>query len=174
MSRNPQENWSTRIGVIFAVTGSAVGLGNFLRFPGLAAKYDGGTFMIPYFIALLLLGLPLAWAEWSMGRYGGVRGFHSSPGIFRLLWKNRAAPFLGVLGLLVPVVIYMYYVFIESWCLGYAWYYLTGAMELGRDPEAYGQFFASFTGLEENASLFANPLGARSFFSSSASRSTSS
>ena len=159
MSRSPQENWSSRIGVILAVTGSAVGLGNFLRFPGLAAKYDGGTFMIPYFIALLLLGLPLAWAEWSMGRYGGVRGFHSSPGIFRLLWKNRAAPYLGVLGLLVPVVIYMYYVFIESWCLGYAWYYLTGAMELGRDPEAYGQLFASYTGLEENAALFANPLG---------------
>ena len=113
MSRSPQENWSSRIGVILAVTGSAVGLGNFLRFPGLAAKYDGGTFMIPYFIALLLLGLPLAWAEWSMGRYGGVRGFHSSPGIFRLLWRNRAAPYLGVLGLLVPVVIYMYYVFIE-------------------------------------------------------------
>lgn len=160
MSRQPQENWSSRIGVILAVTGSAVGLGNFLRFPGLAAKYDGGTFMIPYFIALLLLGIPLAWAEWSMGRYGGVRGHHSTPGIFRLLWKNPAAPYLGVLGLIVPVVIYMYYVFIESWCLGYAWHYLTGAMNLGRDPAAYGRFFSSYTGIAENASVFANPLGA--------------
>jgi len=157
MNRPAPENWSTRIGVILAVTGSAVGLGNFLRFPGLAAKYDGGTFMIPYFIALLLLGLPLAWAEWSMGRYGGVCGHHSSPGIFRLLWKNRAAPYLGVLGLIVPVVIYMYYVFIESWCLGYAWHYLIGAMELGKDPAAYGGFFAGYTGLEENASLFTAP-----------------
>ena len=106
MSRPAPENWSTRIGVILAVTGSAVGLGNFLRFPGLAAKYDGGAFMIPYFIALLLLGLPLAWAEWAMGRHGGTRGHHSAPGIFRLLWKkNRAAPYLGVLGLVVPIVI---------------------------------------------------------------------
>lgn len=105
MNRPATENWSTRIGVIFAVTGSAVGLGNFLRFPGLAAQYEGGVFMIPYFTALLLLGLPLAWAEWSMGRYGGVRGFHSTPGIFRQIWKNRAAPYLGVLGLIVPVVI---------------------------------------------------------------------
>jgi SNF family Na+-dependent transporter len=160
MSRPPQENWSSRIGVILAVTGSAVGLGNFLRFPGLAAKYDGGTFMIPYFIALLLLGLPLAWAEWSMGRYGGVRGFHSSPGIFRLLWKNRAAPYLGVLGLIVPVVIYMYYVFIESWCLGYAWHYLTGAMALGSDASAYGQFFESYTGVVENGTLFGDQMGA--------------
>lgn len=160
MSQGSHENWSTRIGVILAVTGSAVGLGNFLRFPGLAAQYEGGVFMIPYFVALLLLGLPLAWAEWSMGRYGGARGFHSSPGIFRVLWKNRAAPYLGVLGLIVPVVIYMYYVFVESWCLGYAWHYLTGAMDLGRDPGAYTGFFAGFTGMDGDASIFSNPLGA--------------
>jgi NSS family neurotransmitter:Na+ symporter len=159
MNRPAPENWSTRIGVILAVTGSAVGLGNFLRFPGLAAKYDGGAFMIPYFVALLLLGLPLAWAEWSMGRYGGTRGHHSAPGIFRLIWKNKAAPYLGVLGLIVPVVIYMYYVFIESWCLGYAWHYLTGAMDLGRDPEAYKSFFAGYTGIEADASIFAGFLG---------------
>ncbi|MCX7887459.1 MAG: sodium:calcium symporter, partial [Verrucomicrobiae bacterium] len=58
-----KEGWATRIGVILAVTGSAVGLGNFLRFPGKAAQYEGGAFMIPYFIALFLLGLPIAWAE---------------------------------------------------------------------------------------------------------------
>jgi SNF family Na+-dependent transporter len=159
MHRPATEGWSTQIGVILAVTGSAVGLGNFLRFPGLAAKYDGGVFLIPYFVALLLLGLPLAWAEWSMGRYGGTRGYHSSPGIFRLIWKNRAAPYLGVLGLIVPVVIYMYYVFVESWCLGYAWYYLTGAMDLGRDPVAYQNFFAAYTGSEKDASIFFSFLG---------------
>lgn len=160
MGKPGHENWSGKIGVILAVTGSAVGLGNFLRFPGLAAKYDGGTFMIPYFVALLLLGLPLAWAEWSMGRCGGTRGFHSTPGIFRALWKNPAAPYLGVLGLIVPVVIYMYYVFIESWCLGYAWHYLTGAMNLGKDPAAYGQFFQNYVGMTANASVFSNLLGA--------------
>lgn len=161
MSNPAPENWSSKIGVILAVTGSAVGLGNFLRFPGLAAQYDGGVFMIPYFVALLLLGLPLAWAEWAMGRYGGTRGFHSSPGIFRVLWKNNpAAPYLGVIGLIVPVVIYMYYVFVESWCLGYAWHYLTGALDLGRDPEAYKNFFGNYVGIGENASIFSNLLGA--------------
>ena len=69
MPRRPGDRGS---GVILAVTGSAVGLGNFLRFPGLAAQYEGGAFMIPYFIAFLLLGLPIAWVEWSMGRYGGA------------------------------------------------------------------------------------------------------
>ncbi len=47
-----REQWGTRLGVIMAVTGSAVGIGNFLRFPGQAVANGGGTFMIPYFCAL--------------------------------------------------------------------------------------------------------------------------
>ena len=128
------------MGVILAVAGSAVGLGNFLRFPGLAAQYEGGAFMIPYFIALLLLGLPLAWGEWTMGRFGGSHGHNSTPGIYRSIWKRKPAPYIGSLGMLVPVVIYMYYVLIESWCLGYAWYYLSGAMaQVGQEARALGE-----------------------------------
>jgi NSS family neurotransmitter:Na+ symporter len=153
MPEQPKESWGSRWGVILAVTGSAVGLGNFLRFPGLAAQYEGGAFMIPYFTALLLLGLPLAWAEWTMGRYGGVRGFNSTPGIFRLIWRNRFSPYFGVLGLIVPVMIYMYYVFIEAWCLGYAWNYLMGDLSLGKDPKAYASFFAGYTGMAGDGSL---------------------
>jgi len=128
MSQSGKESWGARLGVIMAVMGSAVGLGNFLRFPGLAAQYEGAAFMIPYFIALLVLGLPLAWGEWAMGRFGGARGYNSAAGIFRTLWKRPFAPYFGVLGCLVPVGIYMYYILIESWCLGYAWHYLSGTM----------------------------------------------
>ena len=162
-----RENWGTRIGVILAVAGSAVGLGNFLRFPGLAAQYEGGAFMIPYFIALFVLGLPLAWGEWAMGRYGGARGFNSSPGIYRSIWKTKAAPYFGVLGMIVPVIIYMYYVLIESWCLGYAFYYLNGTMaEVGLaaraaapegstiSGEPFKEFLFGFIGAEANASAF--------------------
>ena len=63
MSEQKQQ-WASRIGVILAVAGSAVGLGNFLRFPGNAAQNGGGAFMIPYFCALLFLGIP--------DRLGGV------------------------------------------------------------------------------------------------------
>ncbi len=150
-----KEAWGSRIGVILAVAGSAVGLGNFLRFPGKAAAYEGGAFMIPYIIALLLLGLPIAYAEWSMGRYGGVRGFNSTPGIFRVIWKNSLSPYIGVLGLIVPVMIYMYYVYIESWCLGYAIGYLTGALNLGNDPDAYKNYFSNYVGMDGNGVLFA-------------------
>jgi SNF family Na+-dependent transporter len=141
-------------GVILAVMGSAIGLGNFLRFPGLAAKYEGGAFMIPYFVALLLLGIPIAWLEWTMGRAGGQKGFHSTPGIFRVIWPHRVSPYAGFLGLIVPTGIYMYYVVIEAWCLYYACLYATGAFPLYGGAAAYQSFFADFTGQSENGILF--------------------
>lgn len=150
----PKETWGTRIGVIMAVTGSAVGLGNFLRFPGKAAQYEGGAFMIPYFVALLFLGLPIAWAEWAMGRYGGSKGYNSTPGIFRAIWKNRLSPYLGSLGLLIPLAIYMYYIWIESWCLGYAWKFAVGALDLGTEKGPYAEFFKRFIGLEADGAVF--------------------
>ena len=156
-SRINKESWGTRIGVILAVTGSAVGLGNFLRFPGLAAQHGGGAFMIPYAVAFLLLGLPIAWVEWSLGRYGGSQGYNSLPGVFRSVWRNRASPYLGVLGLIIPVMIYMYYVYVEAWCLGYAVRYAMGDMAMGTDPAAYDAFFGRFVGAEEDGSVFAAP-----------------
>jgi neurotransmitter:Na+ symporter, NSS family len=149
--RPAREQWASRIGVILAVAGSAVGLGNFLRFPGLAAQNGGGAFMLPYFVSLVILGIPLCWAEWTMGRYAGIRGFNSAPGIFTVIWRNPAAKYFGVFALIIPLVIYMYYVLIEAWCLGYAISYLTGEMaEEGRDFSAH---FAQFVGMEEDGAL---------------------
>jgi NSS family neurotransmitter:Na+ symporter len=147
------EQWATRIGVILAVAGSAVGLGNFLRFPGNAAQNGGGAFMLPYFISLLILGIPLCWVEWTIGRYAGVRGFHSAPGIFTVIWRHPAAKYFGGFALLIPLVIYMYYVLIEAWCLGYAINYLTGDLMLGNDPGAYKAFFADFVGKPRDGML---------------------
>ncbi len=126
-----REQFATRIGVIMAVAGSAVGIGNYLRFPGLAAQHGGGAFMLPYFVALVLLGIPLSWAEWTMGRYGGIRGFNSAPGIYSVIWRNPAAKYCGALALMIPLVVYMFYVLVESWCLSYAIQYLTGDLMTG-------------------------------------------
>ncbi len=139
-----QEAWSSRLGVILAVAGSAVGLGNFLRFPGQAAQYGGGAFMIAYFIALLVVGIPICWTEWTLGRYGGRFGFHSTSGIFHALLRKPWGKYLGVIGFIVPVMIYMYYVYIEAWCLGYAVNALSG--RLSEPGINYGEFFGRFTG----------------------------
>ena len=149
-----REEWGSRIGVILAVAGSAVGLGNFLRFPGQAAQNGGGAFLLPYFISLLVLGIPLCWAEWTMGRYAGLRGFNSAPGIFNVIWRHPIAKYFGAFALMIPLVIYMYYVVIEAWCLGYALNYLTGDLMKGSDATAYGQFFDDFVGSEQDGQLF--------------------
>ena len=128
-----------------AVAGSAVGLGNFLRFPGLAAQYGGGAFMIAYAISFLIIGLPIGWAEWAMGRHAGLRGFNSCPGAFAVILRKPWAKYVGIIGVIIPVVIYMYYVVIESWCLGYAVNFWTGVIRLANREETLS-YFASFTG----------------------------
>ena len=115
-----RERWGTRIGLILAASGNAVGLGNFLRFPVQAAKHEGGAFLIPYFLSFFLLGIPLMWVEWAVGRYGGIRGHGTSPGTFQLLWKNRSAKYLGIIGIVSPLIIIVYYTYITSWTVGYA------------------------------------------------------
>jgi SNF family Na+-dependent transporter len=147
----PREQWSSRLGVILAVAGSAIGLGNFLRFPGQAAQYGGGAFMIAYFVSLLLLGLPIGWAEWTMGRYAGAHGYNSSPGILHFIGRGRAWKYVGVIGALIPVVIYMYYVYIEAWCLGYAFNFLRGSMHFATAKEA-GDYWGNFIGIGGNGS----------------------
>jgi len=147
------ENWSSRLGVILAVAGSAVGLGNFLRFPGQVAEYGGGAFMIAYFIAFILIGLPVCWVEWTMGRAGGRFGYNSAPGIFGAVTKMMGSRFFGVIAFVIPVCIYMYYVVIEAWCLAYAVNYLRGVMDFGKPAEA-GEFFGSLVGIQEDGSAF--------------------
>lgn len=158
-----REHWGTRIGIILAVAGSAVGLGNFLRFPGLAAKYGGGAFMVPYFISFLILGIPICWCEWTLGRRGGALGYNSSPGIFRSICGFRGSEYFGVIAMAIPLVIYMYYVYIESWCLAYAYYYLTGALSLGREPAQYKEFFSEFVGMSSDGALFEHLIAGRGF-----------
>ncbi len=154
----PKEQWGTRLGVILAVAGSAVGLGNFLRFPGQAAQNGGGAFMIPYFVALILVAIPICWAEWSMGRFGGSKGYNSAPAIFGILGGKPRYRYIGVLGVMIPMMIYMYYVLIEAWCLGYAWEYLKGGLDLGDNPSQFAsrstEFYNTFVGQSADGALF--------------------
>ena len=146
-----KETWNSRLGVILAVAGSAVGLGNFLRFPGQAAEYGGGAFMLAYFVAFLLIGLPICWAEWTMGRHGGQAGFNACPGILNYITQKPAFKYLGVIGVLIPVIIYMYYVYIEAWCLGYAVNFFSGQLNFETVEES-GKFWGNFIGIEANGS----------------------
>jgi len=150
-NKKKRENWGSRLGVIMAVAGSAVGLGNFLRFPVQAAKNGGGAFMLPYFIALLLVGIPLMWIEWSIGRYGGGFGHSSAPGAFHSMWeKNRFIKYFGVIGIFGPLVIMIYYTYIESWTLAYSFRSITQKNATVFDQDTMRSFLRGFQGLEKN------------------------
>ncbi len=153
-SRAPKrrDNWGSRIGVILAVAGSAVGLGNFLRFPVRAAANGGGAFMVPYLIALLLLGIPLAWVEWTLGRYGGQHEHGSGPGVYHRLTNGRPwAKYLGAITIFIPLVIVFYYVYIEAWTLAFSLFALTGTWDQAIANHEMDRFLAGFIGAEHNA-----------------------
>ncbi len=158
-----RQSWGSRIGIILAVAGSAVGLGNFLRFPVQAASNGGGAFMIPYFISLLLLGIPLMWIEWALGRYGGGFGHGTAPGIFHTMWqKNRFIKYFGVIGIFGPLVIFIYYSYIESWTLGYSVLSVLGHYQGIESQEVMQQFLRGYQGLEKNT--FFSGIGPAYFF----------
>lgn len=110
--------------------------------------------MVAYFISFLVIGLPICWAEWSMGRSAGQKGYNSCPGIFNYIARHPAAKYAGVIGVIIPVIIYMYYVVIEAWCLGYAVNFAAGKMDFATPGDA-GAFWADFIG----ASLDGSAMG---------------
>ncbi|RLD59943.1 MAG: sodium:calcium symporter [Bacteroidetes bacterium] len=145
MSTN-KEAWGSRIGLILAMAGSAVGFGNFLRFPVQAIQNGGGAFIIPYLVCFLLLGIPLLFIEWSTGRFGGKHNVHSTPFILDSLKQGRQWKYAGVFGIFSNLVINAYYCYIESWTLSYMYFSLGGTFT-GLDQSQVAEFFTNYLSL---------------------------
>ena len=164
MSQTPKkEYWNSNLGAVLAVAGSAVGFGNFLRFPGLAAQYGGGAFMIAYFTAFLLMGIPLSWVEWTLGRRGGRMGGHTTASIFMLISRSAWWKYLGLAGVVAPLSIAMYYMYLEGWTLGYAWHTAVGDLNLNSGEE-FGTFFGNFVGAGGDGAIFSGESSLFLFF----------
>ncbi len=140
-----KEHWGSRLGLILAMAGNAVGLGNFLRFPAQAVQNGGGAFIIPYIVSFVLMGIPLLWIEWSMGRFGGQFGHHSAPGMLKELGKQRWLKYFGIFGIFTNLAIMSYYAYIESWTLGYVWHSISGTFS-GMDMHQVSSYFDSYLG----------------------------
>ncbi|MCE5210878.1 MAG: sodium-dependent transporter [Deltaproteobacteria bacterium] len=154
-----KEQWATRVGLVLAMAGNAVGLGNFLRFPAQAAQNGGGAFLIPYLVSFALMGIPLLWVEWAIGRHGGIYGYHSTPGMFHVMGEQSWLKYIGVFGIFTNLTIAAYYCYIESWTLSYVFHSLIGTFAQ-TDPKI---FFSDYVG-ETAHSLFAFPLEAGIWF----------
>ena len=145
---NVKESWGTRVGLILAMAGNAVGLGNFLRFPVQAVENGGGAFIIPYLICFLLMGIPLLWIEWSMGRFGGRFGNHSTPFILDNMTHKRFWKYFGVFGIFTNVAVAAYYCYIESWTLSYVFHSI-GQTFAGLDQTQVANFFTTYVNISK-------------------------
>jgi NSS family neurotransmitter:Na+ symporter len=141
-----KEAWGSRIGLILAMAGNAVGLGNFLRFPVQAIQNGGGAFIIPYIVCFLLMGIPLLWVEWASGRFGGTRGHHSTPFILDAMDKRKFWKYIGVFGIFTNLAVAAYYCYLESWTLSWVWHTVTRTFS-GQSQEEVAGFFGDYVGL---------------------------
>lgn len=155
-----KEVWGSRLGLILAMAGNSVGLGNFLRFPVQAVQNGGGTFIIPYLVCFLLMGIPLLWIEWSMGRFGGRKGHHSTPFILGSMGSGSLWKYVGVFGIFTNIAVAAYYCYIESWTLSYTIHSIRGTFtglsqtEVATYFSQYVNMTTSFLGVSNEAILF--------------------
>lgn len=144
-----RDKWATKIGLILAMAGSAIGLGNFVRFPTQVAGNGGGAFMVPYFLALFFLGIPVMWVEWVQGRYGGKYGHGTLGPTFYLMaretLKPKGALFFGLIGgalaFATTTLLNSYYLHLIGWSAAYSWFSISGAYF---NVENTAEFFASY------------------------------
>ena len=120
METKQRSSFSGKLGFVLAAAGSAVGLGNIWRFPYLAAKYGGGTFLVTYIILAVTFGYALTVGEIALGRKSGL----SAIGAFQKL--NKKYSFIGYLAALVPIIILPYYSVIGGWVIKYLTVFLFG------------------------------------------------
>lgn len=153
-----RSSWKSNFGFLLAAIGSAIGLGNVWRFSYMAHQYGGGAFLVPYFVALLVAGVPIMIIEYGLG--------HREKGSSPLSFVNIGKKFES-LGWWMPVVamfgIMLYYSVVIGWCINYFFYSFNLAW--GGDPQGF--FFNQFLQLSDSAADIGGirtPIAAATFF----------
>ena len=137
--------WSNKLAFVLAAAASAVGLGSMWRFPYLAAKYGGGTFLFMYLVFVFTIGIALLLLETALGRKTG----QSSIGAFKAFGKKYA--FIGVFMSSIPFIIVPYYCVIGGWTTKYMAAYLTDGPAALADG---GNYFSNFIANTPESLLF--------------------
>jgi NSS family neurotransmitter:Na+ symporter len=144
------DTWGSRFGFIMAAVGSSVGLGNFWRFPYTAGENGGGAFILIYIACVLLVGLPLLMAEYSMGRKSGMSAIEGVESLARAESKSGNWGVVGWVGSLTAFFILTFYMVISVWLIAFLLQAPTGKFE-GMDAAASGSNFLNTIGQGENA-----------------------
>ena len=139
MATSERGEFTTKLGIILATAGSAVGLGNIWRFPYMAGENGGAVFILIYFFCVLLLGIPCMISEFIIGRHA-----HSNTArAFRKMSGGTAWTLIGYMGVLTGFLITGYYAVVSGWCLHYIWSSIIGHLE--GDPQYFRSFFIDFS-----------------------------
>ena len=136
---NERANFGSKLGVILATAGSAVGLGNVWRFPYMAGENGGAVFIIIYVVCVVLLGIPCMVSEFIVGRHGQSNTARA----YRKLAGRTPWAVIGYMGVLTGFLITGYYAVVSGWCLQYVWASLIGHLQ--GDPEYFRTYFAELS-----------------------------
>ena len=139
MAKLERANFGSKLGVILATAGSAVGLGNIWRFPYMAGQNGGAVFIIIYVFCVLVLGIPCMVSEFIIGRHGQANTARS----YQKMAGGSAWSLIGYMGVLTGFLITGYYAVVSGWCLEYIWASLLG--KLNGDPAFITKYFTDFS-----------------------------
>jgi NSS family neurotransmitter:Na+ symporter len=139
MKQTDRGSFGSKLGVVLATAGSAVGLGNVWRFPYMAGENGGAVFIIIYIACVLVLGLPCMVSEFIIGRHAASNTARA----YTKLSNGTAWKWVGYLGVLTGFLITGYYGVVAGWCLQYV--YASVAGQLHGSPQFFDQYFAVFS-----------------------------
>ena len=131
-------NFGSRLGVILATAGSAIGLGNIWRFPFTTGQNGGAAFILVYFICVLLLGIPGMVSEFIVGRRAQTNAARAYGSLGR-----KEGRFVGYLGILTSTIILGFYAVVAGWCLEYLYAAIAG--QLNGDAAYVLSYFQTFS-----------------------------
>lgn len=132
-------NFGSKLGVILATAGSAVGLGNVWRFPYMAGQNGGAAFILIYLVCIILLGLPGMMGEFIIGRHSAANAARS----YRNLANGKPWGLIGLMGVFTSMIILGYYAVVAGWCLQYLFVSIMGGLH--GDPSCVKSYFETFS-----------------------------
>lgn len=136
-----KDSWSTQSVFIMAAVGSAVGLGNLWKFPYITGEYGGGAFVLVYLVCILLLGIPVLFSEFILGRNGKANPVQAMANVARENGGSKAWAALGFNGVLAGLLILSFYSVIAGWALFYFTESVQGSF-IDTDAKAVGVLFS--------------------------------
>ena len=140
MAKLERASFGSKLGVILATAGSAVGLGNVWRFPYMTGQNGGAVFIMIYVGCVIVLGIPCMISEFIIGRHAQANTARA----FRKVGGRNPLAYIGYMSVMTGFLITGYYAVVSGWCLQYIWASLIGQLE-GGGPDFFTNYFATFS-----------------------------